>query len=219
MKDHEIKHTRALCPSHPDIKPIVFDLMDEIIDAFRTDALHVGLDEVIEFGKCERCKDKPKDQLLADWANALADHVKKSHNAQVLMWGDRMLNAETTYGNAYESNAGSYDSVINLINKDNLICDWHYDEGRVEYPSVDVFANNGYKMLICPRLRNNCENFINYAKEHDRGHIEGVLLTTWDDCGQIAGHMLRDPDDYTGRRYRETLYKEEAQTIEWFFQK
>jgi len=33
------------CPNHPEVNPLVFDLFDELIDAFEAEAFHVGLDE------------------------------------------------------------------------------------------------------------------------------------------------------------------------------
>ena len=51
-------YSREWCPSNPDVNKIVFDLFDELIDAFEADALHVGMDEVFMIGskKCPRCR-------------------------------------------------------------------------------------------------------------------------------------------------------------------
>jgi len=66
----EVFYCRSLCPNHPDVKPIVFDLMDEMVDVFESDGIHIGLDEVFDLGKCDRCKDTPTYRLLAGWVNA-----------------------------------------------------------------------------------------------------------------------------------------------------
>ncbi|UCD50630.1 MAG: family 20 glycosylhydrolase, partial [Phycisphaerales bacterium] len=39
-------YCRSWCPLHPEINPIIFALMDELIAVFEADALHVGMDEV-----------------------------------------------------------------------------------------------------------------------------------------------------------------------------
>ncbi|NIR02042.1 MAG: family 20 glycosylhydrolase, partial [Gemmatimonadales bacterium] len=44
------------CPNHPDVNPLVFDLFDELLDAFGPTAFHVGMDEVFIIGHCPRCK-------------------------------------------------------------------------------------------------------------------------------------------------------------------
>ena len=43
--------------------------MDERLDAFQADVLHVGCDEVFEIGHCPRCRGIPTATLLADWIN------------------------------------------------------------------------------------------------------------------------------------------------------
>ena len=55
-------YCRSWCPLHPEVNPIIFSLMDELIDAFEADALHVGMDEVFLIGEdaCPRCKGKDK---------------------------------------------------------------------------------------------------------------------------------------------------------------
>jgi hypothetical protein len=214
----KVEYCRSLCPNHHGIKPVVHDLMDEMIDVFMADSLHIGCDEVFVLGECERCRDIPKDRLFADWVNDLAGHIKASRGARTLMWGDRLLNAQTTGYGEWEASANHTENAVNLLNKDNfLICDWHYENMEKGYPSVDIFADSGYKMMVCPLHKQNSEKFIKYAMAHDRGHIEGFLQTTWEESGQIAGFMLRNPDDYPGRRFNTERLKKMAETIDWIF--
>ncbi|MCJ7551125.1 MAG: family 20 glycosylhydrolase, partial [Anaerolineae bacterium] len=55
--DNESIYCRSWCPQHPDINDFIFDLFDELLEAFDADALHVGLDEVFLLGSehCPRC--------------------------------------------------------------------------------------------------------------------------------------------------------------------
>ena len=72
------------------------------------------------------------------------------------------------------------------------MCDWHYEKqpGGL-YPSVDVFADAGVRMLLSPmKSLDNARAFIDYAIAHDRGHIDGLLMTTWFGSGELARHML-----------------------------
>ena len=211
-----VEYCPSLCPRHPEIKPIVFGLMDEIIDAFGADAIHIGMDEVFILGECERCKDTPKHILFAEWVNALAAHVKQSRGAQVLMWGDRLLDSAATGLCEWEASANGTHQAIELVNKDILICDWHYN-GSQAYPSVGVFARAGFQILVCPLHRENGKKFLEYAAAHDEGHIAGLLQTSWEESGQIAGHMLRNPADYPGRRFDAERMKKMVETIEWIF--
>jgi hypothetical protein len=185
----EVYYCRSLCPNHPEVTPIVFDLMDEMIGAFNSDGIHIGMDEVFDIGKCPRCKDTPTYKIFSNWVNTLASHNEAS-GKQTLMWGDRLLNGlETGYG-AWEASGNFTDPAIQSVNKNILICDWHYED-RKDFPSVDAFANAGFKMMVCPwRYRANAEKFIEYAKEHDKGHIEGLLATTWINPGDIMRNIL-----------------------------
>jgi len=209
----EVFYCRSLCPRHPDVKPIVYGLMDEIVCAFKSDGIHIGMDEVFDIGKCDRCKDTPTYKLFTEWTNSLASH-NKERGVQTLMWGDRFLNGlETGYG-AWEASGNFTDPAIGLIEKDILICDWHYED-RAAYPSVDIFAKAGLRMLVCPwRYRANAEKFIEYAKVHDAGHIEGLLATTWTNAGDVMRYMLRG--ECRNEKRRDTVAALSA-TLNWFF--
>ena len=48
----ELHSTKCLCTRHPKLKPIVYDLLSEFMEAFDTSEMHVGMDEVWDVGKC-----------------------------------------------------------------------------------------------------------------------------------------------------------------------
>ncbi|MBQ3592135.1 MAG: hypothetical protein II979_09350, partial [Clostridia bacterium] len=91
---------------------------------------------------------------------------------------------------AYESSANGTDGAIDLVHKDLLCCDWHY-ETHDQYRSVDIFADHGFRMMVSPwKNLDSSRKFLEYAMEHDRGHIEGYLQTTWCSSGELARHYL-----------------------------
>ncbi len=47
--DNEGIYCRSWNPLHPKTNELVFDLLDELVDAFEADAFHVGMDEVFLF--------------------------------------------------------------------------------------------------------------------------------------------------------------------------
>lgn len=55
-------YCKSYCPLHPEVHPIVFSVIDEICDAFETNAFHAGMDEVFYIGddKCPRCQGRDK---------------------------------------------------------------------------------------------------------------------------------------------------------------
>lgn len=183
-------YSRSLCMTNPLVKMLVFDLMDELLDVFESDIIHVGCDEVFHLGLCEECSKYTKAELLSNWINTLNDHLKE-RGASMMMWGDRLLNKnELTCYNRYESADNGTHSAIETISKDVYICDWHYWNSE-KFPSVELFAKAGFKMYVSPwRTKHNTEKFINYAIEHDCGNIEGLLFTTWCGSGELARCIL-----------------------------
>jgi hypothetical protein len=59
-------YCKSYCPLHPDLHKIVFDLVDEICDAFESNAFHAGLDEVFYLGddKCPRCQGPRQGRII-----------------------------------------------------------------------------------------------------------------------------------------------------------
>ncbi|MBR7101423.1 MAG: family 20 glycosylhydrolase [Clostridia bacterium] len=185
----EVYYSRSICLSNQEARDTVCELLDELMDVFEADSVHIGCDEGFSLGVCEKCAAKQRGELFASWINGINRHVRK-RGGSVLMWGDRLLSSETTGYDRWEaSDNGSY-TAIDLIDKDITICDWHYNFYET-YPSVDVFGEAGFKILICPwRDKSSLEAFLNYAKAHDKGHIKGILMTTWCGSGYLARRLL-----------------------------
>lgn len=204
-------YSRSLCLTNPLVKLIVFDLMDELLDVFEADTMHIGCDEVFHIGLCPECAKYPNDKLLADWVNALRDHLHEK-GASMMMWGDRFLNADETGYGEYEAAANHTEGALQMVAKDILMCDWHYENWE-SFPSVDVFRDAGFRMLVCPmKVKQNALDFIQYAMEHDGGHIEGLLMTTWFGSGELARHILH------GEAPRWKWTKELSETLRFLFE-
>jgi hypothetical protein len=140
-------YCRSWCPLHPEVNKVVFELMDELIDATQSKYFHVGMDEVfvIASKKCPRCKGKDPAELFAKAANDYYDHLTKKRGVRMMMWGDRLLNGESTGYGAYAGSANGTEGAIDLIPKDIIITDWHYDsKQRKRYPSLRIFTEKGF---------------------------------------------------------------------------
>ena len=185
-----VVYARSLCPTHPLLPSILFDLIDELLDVFEADAMHIGCDEAMMLGECPRCRGTEPHILFANYIKMLCDHLA-SRGAQAMMWTDRLLHhTESGYNCVYEASANGTDKAIELVPKSLLCCDWHYGK-HDSYRSVDIFADHGLRMMICPwKNVENTKRFLNYALEHDRGHIEGYLQTTWCSSGELARYFL-----------------------------
>lgn len=207
-------YSRSLCPSHPGVLPVVCDLMDELLDVFGADAIHVGCDEAFGLCACPRCRNRSPADVFAGWINALGDHVR-SRGAELMFWSDRLLDAASTGYGMYEASANETAPAIDIVDRRTVCCDWHYEDRSAfspAYPSVDLFAEKGYRMFISPWDRPaNAAAFVRYAREHDRGHIRGVLETTWCNSGELAGYMMY------GRKYAWPRIPGIAETLRMLF--
>jgi hypothetical protein len=180
-QDNKGIYCREWCPSNPEVNKIVFDLLDELIDAFEADALHAGMDEVFLIGdeRCPRCKGKDVGGLFAKVVNELHRHLVEEKGVEMLIWGDRLLDAATfSYGKWEASTTGSH-RAIDLIPKDVIICDWHY-ERREDYPSVRFFQEKGFRVL--PSTWKNPDGAVALIRNSHRDATDrmlGVLFTGW----------------------------------------
>ncbi len=193
----------SLCPSHPDLYPLVCDLMDEIIDAFEAKYMHIGIDEVFYIGMCDRCKatGKTNGELLAEWCNKLARHIKEK-GAVPMMWGDRLLNSfDFGYG-PWDASQNETWTALDLLDKDFIITDWHYHNWS-HFRSVEVFAKAGLKIWLCPfNIAENAKLFLDYAKEHGSDNILGVMETTWVPASFFIDNLLGIESEDDGKWHK-----------------
>lgn len=174
-------YCREWDPLNPKVWPIVFKLLDEIIDAFRADAIHVGMDEVFLLGSEKSPSTKGKDPgvLFANAVKELHNHLVRKRRVEMLMWGDRLIDAAKYDYGEWEAATNGTATAIDLIPKDIIICDWHY-EVRDSYPSIPMFIEKGFRVL--PSGWKNVDatkTFINYSRQHSGPKMLGYLFTTW----------------------------------------
>jgi hypothetical protein len=178
-------YCRSYCPLHPDIHPILFDVIDELCDAFQSDAFHAGMDEVFYIGddQCPRCHGKDKAVLFAGEVRTIHDHLKQK-GREMWIWGDRLLDGKTTGLGIWEASVNNTWPAIDLIPKDVVICDWHYD--RADKTSV-YFAMKGFRVITCPWRQSataviQVNDMLSFRKESTpemRARFLGVTETSW----------------------------------------
>lgn len=192
------KMLKNWCPLHPEVYPIVFDLIDEIAEAFEADAFHVGMDEVLVFAspKCPRCAGKNPADLFAHAVNELHQHIVGARGWTMLMWGDRLLDASVAdMGEGWSVSDKGTASAIDAIPKDIVICDWHYN-AMESYPSIDLFVEKGFRVWPAAWTdRTAGLRQVAYAKNDTTGKILGYLGTSWVlEPGYFARALLKEGD-------------------------
>lgn len=166
---------------NPKVNQIVFPLIDEILEAFDADGIHVGMDEVFLLGhnKSPSTRGMNPAMLYAKVVNEFHDYFTKKQGKQMYMWGDRFIDASKYgYGSWEASTNGTY-PAIDSVAKDIIICDWHYNVQKI-YPSVDLFLEKGFRVLPCSwKNAEAAETFIRYSYAKQDTNMLGHMFTTW----------------------------------------
>ena len=155
--------------------------MDELIDAFRASAVHVGMDEVFLLGSDLSPSTKGKDPavLFAKAVNDIHRHLVRERHVEMLMWGDRLIDGKTKDFGEWESSMNGTAAAIDMIPKDIIVCPWHYEQ-RDDYPSIPMLLDKGFRVL--PAGWNKLEAaraLIEYSRQHDSPKLLGYMFTTW----------------------------------------
>lgn len=179
--DNKDIYCRSWCPLHPEVNPIIFALMDELIEVFEADAFHVGMDEVFLVGDdaCPRCKGKDKAELFARAVNDYHKHLVGKHKLEMLMWGDRLIDAAKIKYGKWEASADGTAGAVDRISKDIIICDWHY-ELRAAYESIPMFLEKGFRVWPGSwRKPEAAKALVDYSRGLGHEKMLGHLNTVW----------------------------------------
>ena len=184
-------YTPAWCCNEPKVYDVVIPVLDELVSATKCKTIHLGMDEIFLFGQCERCKGLDPADLFSSNLIMLYEHFKKK-GVSVMIWGDRLLDANKLLGKdgphraRYEKdfeNVGT-SKCINKLPKDIIICDWHY-QLEDDYPSAPELLKHGFKVWpSCWYNGDAAEAFWKYslktAEELNKKHLlPGMLVTGW----------------------------------------
>jgi hypothetical protein len=192
-------YCKSYCPLHPDVHKVVFALMDELCNVFESSAFHAGMDEVFYLGEdqCPRCSGRDKSELFAGEVRAIHDHLREKGRS-LWIWGDRLLVGKTTGLGMWEACYNGTDRAIDLIPKDVMICDWHYERAE---PTPVYFAFKGFSVVTCPWKDADTavlqtQDMFRWRADSSKemsGRFQGMLQTVWSDVGSFLRH------DYGGQ--------------------
>ncbi len=194
-------YCKSYCPLHPEVHKVLFDIIDEICDAFQSTSFHAGMDEVFYLGEmqCPRCSGKDKAELFAGEVRAINEHLAQK-NRRLWIWGDRLIDGKTTGLGEWEASYNNTYRAIDMIPKDVIICDWHYE--RADKTPV-YFAMKGLNVITCPWNQpaiaviqtNDMVNFKKTASEEMQPHFYGMMQTVWSDTENfLDGFYSNKPD-------------------------
>lgn len=159
----------CMCPNHKDYYKIFYDIIDEVCEVVQPEKfIHIGHDEIYTYGKCDKCKAIPLENLLADEITKIHDYIA-TKGLRTMMWSD-MIGTEVY----------SIPAAIDLIPKD-IVClpfTWyfHFNENTEE-----IIRDHGFEFVI--------GNFYSshYPRFNERKTIEGIRgaeVSAWVKCNE-----------------------------------
>ncbi len=210
-------YCKSYCPLHPDVHKVLFAVIDEICDVYEADAFHGGMDEIFYLGddKCPRCKGIDKAELFANEVRVIHDHLKDK-NRELWIWGDRLIDGRSTGIGFWEASYNYTWRAIDMIPKDVVICDWHYE--RPDQTPV-YFAMKGFRVVTCPwrtppRAVIQAEDMARwrkYATPEMKPKYFGMVLTTWMDNGGFMDGFYGNLSD----RAKGAVHPKNAEYTPW----
>lgn len=178
--EERFKNLQA-CPLAEGFSDFVMALLDDVLDAFPSQLVHIGGDETALLGHCPKCKafveqanESGKDGkavLYGRHFRQFANHVVAKGRTPA-MWGDIFL---------------EHPSALEAIPKETVLFDWQYFGSPMESANK---LRKSHKVVLCPTLHTYNSPWLHLTKSADNlaSHIlavdevgaEGVCLTTWE---------------------------------------
>ncbi|MCL2443411.1 MAG: family 20 glycosylhydrolase [Treponema sp.] len=186
-------YCHSWCASNDDVYKYVLPMMDEIMEDFGTDHLHVGMDEVFSLAEdtCPRCKGKDRAELFARTVNILHDHIVKEKGWKMMMWADRLNHAEAFGYHAWEGDIWGTWHAIDMIPKDIILADWHYEMNEKGFSGIEVLLEKGFTVLPASwkelkQTRYLLDEALKYKKAASEkgytGLLAGMIVTCWSEA-------------------------------------
>jgi hypothetical protein len=166
---------------NPRVNKIIFPMIDEIIEAFQADGIHIGMDEIFLLGSDKSPSTKGQDpgELFAKVVNEFHDHFSKQNKIQLYMWGDRLIDGKKYPYGEWESSMNGTATAIDKIPNDIILCDWHYDP-KEAYLSIPMFMEKGFRVLPCSYINvEGAKALIKYSLRQQNPKMIGHVFTSW----------------------------------------
>ena len=190
-------YCHSWCASNDDVYKYVFPMIDEIMEDFDADCVHVGMDEVFSMAdeNCPRCKGKDRAELFARTVNILHNHIVKEKGWKMMMWGDRLNDAETFGYHAWEGDIWGTWRALDMIPNDIIIADWHYELNEKGFAGIEAFIEKGFAVLPAgwrhlKQTRFLLEEALKYEKSAKEkgypGTLVGMMVTCWSEASNEA---------------------------------
>ncbi len=180
-------HHATLCSEHPGTLALMQKLLDETMDIFDSEYIHVGLDEAIFDSACQRCSPK---RAFDGVEGLVADYIHKIHavlaarDRKMMIWADMLLKRK---------------KILDLIPKDIVLCNWVYS-GKLDLNEIRSMTDRGFKVVNCPSITpavmqdvsrlENVRDHIVTSKKFSENKVIGVMNTSWEGWRYLQGAII-----------------------------
>ncbi|MBX3095945.1 MAG: family 20 glycosylhydrolase [Fimbriimonadaceae bacterium] len=167
------------CPSHRGFVEFCGRIVQDTLEAFDDELVHLGGDETNQLGVCATCAQRvssaPGDGKAQIYATHFAPliHQVVDTGRRPALWGDMFL---------------EHPDALNVLPREAMIFDWQYFGSVKE--SAPMLARNGNEVVACSTLHMynslwmnveaSDENIRNLAQDVASLELAGHCLTTWE---------------------------------------
>ncbi len=130
----------------------------------------------------------------------IRDHLAEK-DRELWIWGDRLLEGKVSGLGMWEASENDTYPAIDMIYKDVVICDWHYESAD---PTAAIFALKGFRVITCPWRNPDVtrtqlkmmETFRTHSVNRTKDRYYGFVQTVWSDAGSFLDEYYSDkPED------------------------
>lgn len=164
------------CPSCPGFVDLCGKILDDTLQAFSSQIVHIGGDETAQLNVCPRCQEAsqgqadPKGWLYARHFGALAQKVVGAGRTPAV-WGDIFL---------------EHPEALAALPESTILFDWQYFNGVAE--TAKKLGSHGHQVVGCPTIHTynavwchlkETEQNIREVAAESKG-LAGTCLTMWE---------------------------------------
>lgn len=180
---------RAFMVVNPRTYKFIFNILDEIIELYDADTIHIGMDEIELFAEYPYREESLKytiTELMEIYLYRVHEYFQKKGIDEVMIWGDEFLNSEEASCAAFARSIAESRARRSILH--NLkrmydkpvftVCDWHYSAFfEEEFISLKPFHETGLDTIVSTWYKP--ENIRNFAHRGLKEESRGLLQTTW----------------------------------------
>jgi hypothetical protein len=173
------------CPSKPEFVEMARGIVEDALEIFDAEIVHIGGDETWQLGCCERCTERVREweeeegvdgkaRLYGEHFGPLAQRVKEA-GRRPGVWGDMFFD---------------HPQALKHLPAETIVFDWQYFKGPQE--TSRIFHEAGFEVVYSPTLHTYNATWLHLpqSEANVRDHAQaaresgayGVCVTTWENA-------------------------------------